>query len=268
MSVLARIFLALWGLLLVAACGGLIALSFNESEKLDVNIGNYNFQAAVTTSDGARIAVTIILVAIALIGAISVLIAFIPWRAGRSSGAIRLERAGGGTVEITSDAIEQLLADELRRLPGVRQVDPVVRAAGNTVAPEITVAIDPGANIAEVTSTVSEATGAILREQVGATQVRRPAIRVTYEELTVRHPAARPLAPREGPLPPPPEPAFRRPVQPPPTERDHEEAAEPAAEPGETQSMAVQAPDGETEGQPEAAEPVDEREGAADKQHD
>jgi hypothetical protein len=86
-----------------------------------------------------------------------------------------------------------------------------VRTRGGAIESEITLSIDPGANIAEVTSTVSEATGAVLREQVGATQVRRPTIKITYDELDVRHPVPRPTAPPEGPLPPPPAPVRRPP---------------------------------------------------------
>ncbi len=207
MNVLARFYLAIYGLLLIAACGGLIALSFAENEKLDVSIGDYNLQALVITSDGARIAVTVMLVAVALLGAISLLIAFVPWHRGDHDTTVRIQRGGGGTVEITTGAIERTLADELRPLPGVREASPVVRVRGGTVESDITVSIDPGANIAEVTATVAEATGSVLREQIGATQVRRPTIRITYDEIEVRHPVARrPVSPPEGPLPAPPPP--------------------------------------------------------------
>ncbi len=207
MNVLARFYLAVYGLLLIAACGGLIALSFAEDEKLDVSVGDYNLQALVITSDGARIAVTVMLVAVALLGAISLLIAFLPWHRNDRDTTVRIQRGGGGTVEITTSAIERTLADELRPLPGVREVSPVVRVRGGTVESDITVSIDAGANIADVTATVAEATGSVLREQIGATQVRRPTIRITYDEIQVRHPvSSRPVSPPEGPLPAPPPP--------------------------------------------------------------
>ncbi|MCA9843093.1 MAG: alkaline shock response membrane anchor protein AmaP [Dehalococcoidia bacterium] len=230
MNLLARFFLTIYGLLLISACGGLVALSFAEDEKLDVSIGDYNLQALVITSDGARIAVTVILAAVALLGAISVLLAFLPWRRRDRDATVKIQRGGGGTVEITTNAVERTLADELRPLPGVREVSPVVRVRGGTVETEITLSIDPGASIADVTSTVSEATGQVLREQIGATQVRRPTIRITYDEIQVRHPATtRPVTPPEGPLPPPPPSAVAAARW--PHEEHGEEAAGPTWEP-------------------------------------
>jgi hypothetical protein len=210
MSILARIFLVLYSLGLIAACAGLVALSFNDDEMLDLSIGDYTIRALVDSTDGARWAVTVILGAIGVLGAITLVLALLPWHSRHRQGQVRIQRAGGGTVEITTSALERLLYEEIQGLAGVRQVSPQVRTRGDTIESEITLSIDPGANIAEVTSTVSEATGAVLREQVGATQVRRPTIRITYDELDVRHPPARPVAPPEGPLPPPPGAPVRR----------------------------------------------------------
>jgi hypothetical protein len=212
MSAIARIFLVLYSLLLIAACAGVVALSFNDEEMLDLSVGDYAVRAFVDSSDGARWAVTVILGAIGLLGAISMVVALLPWHGRHRPGQVRIQRAGGGTVEITTSALEHLLHEEISGLAGVRQVSPLVRTRGDTIESEITLSIDSGANIAEVTSTVSEATGAVLREQVGATQVRRPTIRITYDEIEVRHPAQRPMAPPEGPLPPPPGAAPRRPA--------------------------------------------------------
>jgi hypothetical protein len=211
MNIIARLFLILYSLLLIAACAGLAALSFNDDEMLDLSIGDYNVRALVETTDGARWMVTVILVAVGLLGAVSMVMAFLPWHARHRDEQVRIQRAGGGTIEITTSALEHLLHEEIRGLHGVRQVSPLVRTRGGAIESEITLSIDPGANIAEVTSTVSEATGAVLREQVGATQVRRPTIKITYDELDVRHPVPRPTAPPEGPLPPPPAPVRRPP---------------------------------------------------------
>jgi len=210
MSVLARFFLALYSLLLIAACAGMVALAFNDDEMLDLSIGDFTIRALVDSTDGARWAVTVILGAVGLLSALTLVIALLPWHGRHRAGQVRIQRAGGGTVEITTSALERLLHEEIQGLPGVRQVSPQVRTRGDTIESEITLSIDSGANIAEVTSTVSEATGAVLREQVGATQVRRPTIRITYDELDVRHPPPRPLAPPEGPLPPPPGGPARR----------------------------------------------------------
>jgi hypothetical protein len=84
---------------------------------------------------------------------------------------------------------------------------------GQAVDPTIMVAIEPSASIAHVTSMVSRVTADVLREQVGVTDVKRPAVRVTYDDLAVRpvrggRPAPPELPPlREEQLPPPPLPA-------------------------------------------------------------
>ena len=68
MNGLRRVVLVLYSLLLIAACGGITALAWNQDRKLDMNVGDFNAQAFVASTDTARWIVTAILVVIAIVG--------------------------------------------------------------------------------------------------------------------------------------------------------------------------------------------------------
>src|SRR6185437_14529419 len=127
MNGLRRTLLALYGLLLIAAAGGLIALAWNQDQKLDLNIGDFNLQAFVVSSNAAKYGVTAVLAVIALIGLFSLIVAVMRDDRAGARGTLRLRQTDGGTVEVTSGSIESLLRDELEQLPDVRSVDPRVR---------------------------------------------------------------------------------------------------------------------------------------------
>ncbi len=180
MQALIRFFLVVYSLLLMAACAGLGVLAWNDNEKLDLNAGDFNLQAFVDATDSAKWAFTAILAGIGLIGLLTLLLAFS--RTGmRSGGALRLRQEDGGTVEVGAQALQSLLRDELERIPDVRSADPRVRVDGNAVDSMLNLTVEPGANIAHVTNEAAHATMQTLREQIGASNVRRPSVRITYE---------------------------------------------------------------------------------------
>lgn len=210
MNVFNRIFLALYSLIWMAACGGLIVLAWNDEQKLDIVAGDFNLQAFIQSGDSERWLFTALMGLLALIGVITLVTAFTRSRQG-SKGTVRLKAADGGMVEVDASAVEALLRNELEALPNVRQALPVVRASNGPVETNITVAVYPGAIITDVTAAVRDTTALVLREQVGATQLKRPVIHVTYDDLAVR-PAARPapiFPAAAAPAPPPPPPAAR-----------------------------------------------------------
>jgi len=177
-----RVLLACYSVLLIAAAGGLMALTWNESKQLDLNVNDFNMTAAITASDTAKWIVTAILAGVALVGLITLAIAIA--RPGRrmSKGTLRMRQADGGTVEVGASAVEAILREELERLPDVRQVDPRVRLSGGAVDTDMDVVLEPTANIANATSSLTQATAQALREQVGVTDVRRPVIRINYAD--------------------------------------------------------------------------------------
>ena len=208
-----RFVLVVYSLLLIAAAGGLIALAWTQDKKLDLNIQSFTLQASITSSDAMKYAATAVLAAVALIGFLTLVLAVMrdtPGR-GRSKGTLRLKQTDGGTVEVTAVAIENLLRDELERLPEVRRVVPRVQVNAGAVDTFLDATIEPSASIAHVTTILGQGVGTVLRDQVGVTNVRRPSVRISYEDTNGR-PAknGRPTAPApssqfEPPLPPPPQ---------------------------------------------------------------
>ncbi|MGE3073060.1 MAG: alkaline shock response membrane anchor protein AmaP [Dehalococcoidia bacterium] len=185
MNALRRIYLVVYSVLLLAAVGGITALAWNQDEQLDLNVSDLNIKAFVEASDGAKYALTGILGGIALIAIISLLVAVWPSRQ-RSAGALRIVQTDGGTVEVTSTAIESLLKDELESLSEVQSATPRVKLSGGAVDTYLDVQIEPSASIAHATKLLSARVEETLREQVGVTSIRRPVIRISYDELAAR----------------------------------------------------------------------------------
>jgi len=175
-----RALLILYSLLLIGAAGGLIGLAWNQDRKLDVAVSDLNLQAFITSTDSARLAFTAICGAVALLGLLTLIIAVLRPGAAKSSGTIRMTQADGGVVEVTAEAIEGLLRQELESYPEVGRVTPRVRVNGGAVDTFLDATIEPGANIASVTAMLGEGVASVLRDQVGVTNVRRPSIKVGY----------------------------------------------------------------------------------------
>lgn len=218
MNAFSRVCLALYSLVWIAACAGIAALAWNDDQKLDLTLGSVNAQAFIASDSTDRWIVTAILALLGMVGLVTLLAALRRAPAG-TRGSLRLRDADGGVVEVSAAAIEAVLRSELERIPFVRRVSASVVAEGDIVVPDVAVAVDPGASIADLTATINSAIATTLREQVGAARVRRPSIRVTYDEVAARtmarmRPQA-PIAPPEGELPPPP-PAPGIPLAPPP----------------------------------------------------
>src|SRR4029079_11864828 len=112
-----RVLLACYSVLLIAAAGGLMALTWNESKQLDLNVNDFNMTAAITASDTAKWIVTAILAGVAPVRLLTLAIAIA--RPGRrvSKGTLRMRQADGGTVEVGASAVEAILREELERLP-------------------------------------------------------------------------------------------------------------------------------------------------------
>lgn len=201
MNVVRRVLLAIYSLALLAAVGGLAALAWNQDEQLDLTVGDLNLQGFVDASDGAKWAFTGILAGIGFVALVTLLIAIWPKRSGYSSkGTLRIRQADGGTVEVTAGAIESLLKGELEALPEVRSASPRVRLSGGAVDTFLDANVEPSASIAQATKLIGKTVEDTLRDHVGVTAVRRPVIRVTYDEMGVRPAGAvrRPAPPVEN----------------------------------------------------------------------
>lgn len=187
MNVVRRLFLAIYSLVFLGAIGGIIALAWNQGEQLDLNIGDLNMQAFVDSSKDAKYALTAVLAGLAVIGLITLLMALWPKRSGyNSKGTLRIRQSDGGTVEVSATAIESLLRTELESLPEVRTASPRVKVAGGAVDTYLEANIEPSVSIANATKLLSGTIDQVLREHVGVTSIRRPVVRITYDEMGVR----------------------------------------------------------------------------------
>lgn len=203
MTILGRTFLAIYSLLFIAACAGLAGLLWNDSEMIDLSLGDLNFQAFFVpgAEDAQKWAFTALMAAFVLLGVVTLLLAFM--RSSPSGGRLRLRQADGGTVEVGAETIESLLKEELEQLPQVRQATTKVRVNGTAIDSVLTLVVEPSTSIAQITNEAAHVTARALREQVGAANVRRPTVKISYDEI-----AARPVggvAPRPRPqhMPPP-----------------------------------------------------------------
>jgi len=192
MRLLRRVLLAVYSVLFVAACVGLAVLAWNQDRQLDISPDDFRFVAFISADDPAKWLFTLLMAALALFGLLTFIAALTPDRARGSRGKLRMRQAEGGTVEVTSGAIEGMLRDELERLPEIRQADPHVRLGrGGSVDTDVSAVIEPSASIAHVTNLVAVTTASTLREQVGVTNVRRPNVRIEYDEVSARPVAVR-----------------------------------------------------------------------------
>ncbi len=208
MNALRRILLAVLSVALLAACGGLFALAWNQEKKLDIRIGDFNLQAFIVASDGARALFGLLLAAVALVGFLALLAAV--WRTGpaRSRGMLSLRQQDGGVVELPAATLEGILRDALNAMPEVRRAEPRVDLRSGSVTSHIEAVIQPSVSIAHATKAIADTIHAVLREQVGVTSVARPTIRISYDELAARPAGAVPPRASAPPQPPPPAPIF------------------------------------------------------------
>ncbi|MDZ7727997.1 MAG: hypothetical protein U5Q44_07275 [Dehalococcoidia bacterium] len=204
MNVFNRIFLVIYSLLWIAACAGLAVMAWNEGQMLDIAAGEFNLQAFIDSTGTDRWIFTAMMALLALS-------ASSPW-SRPSAGARPGRRASCASRPPTAASSKcrrrpsrPSSAPKIENIPGIGQAAPVVAAKGGIVETDITVSADPGASISDVTHVVNETTTRVLREQVGATQARRPTLHITYEEIAgpPRH-GTRPQAPGAGTVPPPP----------------------------------------------------------------
>lgn len=210
MSILGRIFLALYSLAWIGACAGLIAMNWIDDQMLDIEVADWNLQAFIDAADAEQWAFTAIMAAVALLGVFTLVLAFRPYSAVRR-GSLRLKQSGGGQVEVTADALESLLAEELQGLPAVHGARAKVGTRGGDIATELDLTIAPGASIAEVTNAAGDRLAEVFRDQVGVTNVRRPLVRIAYAGGAAPVPSA--------PLPPPPPPPVEA-AEPPSTSEE------------------------------------------------
>ncbi len=185
MNILSRVMLAFYSLVLIGACGGLGVLAWNEEDQLDIEVRDFNLRALIDAQDAERWVFTGILAVVGLVGLFTLFLAFLPARKRRRE-SLRMRQADGGYVEVTAEAMEMLIRDELESLPDIRSAIPRVHLEKGAVATDLDLSIEASAVISQVTASASEATKRVLQEQVGVADIRRPSVRIRYDDLSAR----------------------------------------------------------------------------------
>lgn len=205
MSILRRIFLSLYSILLGLAAGGIAALAWNEDSLNAPIVRDLRLHAFVTSpNDQARVLLSVIAGAIVVLAIFTFVLSYLPQskkNESSSRGALRLKQVDGGTVDVPVSALETLLREELEALPEIRSAKPIVRVSGGVVTMDLDLAIEPSASIAAVTSLAGNTVARALKDQVGVTAMRRPHVRISYDEMNAR-PVGMVAGPRVSPVPP------------------------------------------------------------------
>lgn len=186
MNAVRRIFLVIYSVVFLAALGGLGALAWNQDQQLDLNISDLKINGFIEASDGAKWALTGVLAGLGVLGLLTLLMAVWPARSGGSKGTLRIRQSDGGYVEVTASAVESLVREAVEALPEVRRASPRIRLSGGAIDTYLDVDIEPSTSIANATKLLAQTVEDVLRDHVGVSSVRRPVIRITYDELAAR----------------------------------------------------------------------------------
>jgi hypothetical protein len=187
MSVLARIFLIVYSLLLAAAAIGLAVLAWNQDRMLDINAGDFTLRAFIDSGGAEKWIFTILAALVVAIAIISLIVALRPWRGraragGRSEEPVTLQQAGGGTIEVTPRAVEAMLVDELLGIDGVRQADAEVHMAKKSLDTNVALGVGSGVNFADVSREAAAVVTGTLRGRLNVTNVNPPNVRIEHSE--------------------------------------------------------------------------------------
>jgi hypothetical protein len=185
MTRVGRVFLGVYSVLLVGAAGGLVAMAWRQDEKLDVVIGGFNLQAFIAAGETPQMVATVVLGLVGLLGVGTLALAFL---AGpdEQRGLIRLPQAGGGFMEVPGATVTEMLQDELEQMPDVREARVGIHTDGKAVDVDIELLVISSASVGGVTADAGRAVLVTMRETFGVTAVRRPRVRLVYEEIAVR----------------------------------------------------------------------------------
>jgi hypothetical protein len=181
MTILGRIFLALFSLAWIAAAGALTALAWNEGQMLDLEIESFTVQAWIDGNTFSKVLFSTVMALVMLIGLVGFVLAFVRTNTTRK-GSLRLRQAEGGVVEVPATALEALVVHALGEMEVIESATAHVALRGGTVESELDLTIGPGASISEVTAGANECLTEVLQEMVGVKNVRRPLVRITIDD--------------------------------------------------------------------------------------
>ncbi len=112
MSVLGRIFLAVFSLGWIAVAGGLTALAWNDEQMLDLQVDTFTVQAWVDGDTVEKVLFSLVMAVLVAIGLGGFMLAFVR-KSSTGKGMLRLQQTEGGVVELPATALEALVVHAL-----------------------------------------------------------------------------------------------------------------------------------------------------------
>lgn len=170
-----RFFLGFYSAVWVFACSGLIALAWNDTKKLDIDGGNFDLEAFITTDGATRWAFTALMVLVAIPGLVTFAAAITGPQVARLG--YLLARLEGGDQEVPVASLAAMIEPELQTHPAIRRASlhAVMRRGG--VDAHVHLLAEEEAGLEGLQAFAAETTAMILREELGRTEVRP--VRVT-----------------------------------------------------------------------------------------
>ena len=185
MTPLDRTLLAAYSLLIIALAVGLTALAWDQGRQLDLDLGGFRLTSAITSSAGAKWAFSLVTALVGLFGALTLAVALRPVP-GPGKGVLRLRQEDGAVVEVSAAALERRLREELERLPDVAAASTRIRLWKTTIDPNVAITPAPGGHPSYISGAVVHTTLAVLEAAAPGATVRRPTLRVDYDESIAR----------------------------------------------------------------------------------
>lgn len=174
-STVHRIFLGFYSVAWVLACCGLIALAWNDTKKLDIDGGNFDLEAFITTDGPTRWAFTALMVLIAIPGLVTLAAAIAGPQLARAG--YLLARLEGGDREVPVASLAAMVETELQTHPAIRRAALHAAMRRGGVDAHVHLLVEEEAGLEGVQAFAAETTALILREELGRTEVRP--VRVT-----------------------------------------------------------------------------------------
>jgi hypothetical protein len=161
-----RALLAFYSLLFAGLAALLIVLAWDGDSQLDLDLSGFRLVSFIETSGADRLLFTGLMFFIAWFALITLAMAVF-----REKPRYRDELVVSGpegTVTLTRDAVSAVLREEIEMLPVVREAFPAVRFTKDAVETDITLVLEPGANLSHAVNAVTLTAGRTISERFGA----------------------------------------------------------------------------------------------------
>jgi len=97
---------------------------------------------------------------------------------------LRVQKVAGGTANISTKSVVELLQHRLDPLPGVIKVTPTIKAKGNRVTAKVDAGVARGTNVPQIANQLIGLIQSVLTEELGLQIAGQPEVQVTVAQPT------------------------------------------------------------------------------------